>query len=196
MAAIKNASLLYITGFFMAVSWQSVEQILELKSEQAKVVFNLSAPFVCQMFNSRLASILADKIDFLVGNGDELFAWAASINLPTNISFEDAFEALSQHFPATTLIITHGSAPIKVKRPNKPTFSVPVPAIPAAEIIDTTGAGDAFVGGLLVALEEQLELEIGIELGCFLAGQVIRQPGIKFPEKKLLMEHFAALKRK
>ncbi len=191
--AIKQATLLYITGFFMAISCESVQRILAFKPSQAKVVFNLSAPFVCEMFNDRLATLLSGKIDYLIGNGDELFAWATSITLGNDVSFEAAFDALATHFPSTTLIITHGSQPIQIKRPGQVMITVPVPSVPAEEVVDTTGAGDAFVGGLLAALEKGFELEVGVQLGCFLAGQVIRQPGIKFPPKQALLGQIEAI---
>lgn len=196
--AIANASLLYITGFFMAISSSAVEQILRSKSPAAKVIFNLSAPFVCEMYGPRLASILSGSVDYIIGNGDELLAWAQAVQLDVSDerkddSFDIAFEALSAHFPSAVIIITHGSQPIQVKQPGQPRQSVPVPAVPPEEIVDTTGAGDAFVGGILVALERDFGLDVGLQLGCYLAGHVIRQSGIKLPAKDLLLAHLSRL---
>lgn len=192
--ALAAASSVYITGFFLAISRASVEQILASAPQDAKIVFNISAPFVCELYGPELPAILGKRVGFIVGNGDELSAWAKSTGLSPELSFDEMIVRLAEAFPTATLIITHGAEPVCLKRPSSPTIeTIPIPQIPAEEIIDTTGAGDAFVGGLLVALERNLPLEMGIQLGCFLAGQVIRQPGIKFPSPQALQSFIDSL---
>jgi len=52
------------------------------------------------------------------------------------------------------VVVTDGEAGCAIAAPG---VALRVPAFPAEEVIDTTGAGDAFLGGLLVALERGLD---------------------------------------
>ncbi len=52
-----------------------------------------------------------------------------------------------------------------------------VPAFQAGAVVDTTGAGDAFNGGLAVALAEGLDLVSAVRMGCAVAGISVTRPG-------------------
>jgi ribokinase len=55
--------------------------------------------------------------------------------------------------------------------------SAHVPAIDAGPVVETTGAGDAFNGGLAVALSEGMDLIAAARFGCATAGISITRPG-------------------
>ncbi|MEX0280725.1 MAG: ribokinase [Arenibacterium sp.] len=55
--------------------------------------------------------------------------------------------------------------------------AVHVPAISAGEVIETTGAGDAFNGGFAVALAEGMNPEDALRFGCATAGISVTRPG-------------------
>jgi ribokinase len=52
-----------------------------------------------------------------------------------------------------------------------------VPAVSAGPVVETTGAGDAFNGGLAVALAEGLDLVAAARFGCAAAGLSVTRPG-------------------
>jgi ribokinase len=52
-----------------------------------------------------------------------------------------------------------------------------VPAFRAGAVVETTGAGDAFSGGLAVALEEGRELMEAVRFGCATAGISVTRAG-------------------
>jgi ribokinase len=52
-----------------------------------------------------------------------------------------------------------------------------VPAVEAGPVVDTTGAGDAFNGGLAVALAEGRDLVPTVQFGCTVAGLAVTRPG-------------------
>ncbi len=52
-----------------------------------------------------------------------------------------------------------------------------VPAFYAGPLVETTGAGDAFNGGLAVALAEGREIESALRFGCALAGISVTRAG-------------------
>ncbi len=55
--------------------------------------------------------------------------------------------------------------------------SVHVPAISAGKVVETTGAGDAFNGGLAVGLARGLDPIDAVKLGCATAGISVTRPG-------------------
>jgi ribokinase len=55
--------------------------------------------------------------------------------------------------------------------------SVLVPAFPVAEVVDTTGAGDAFNGGFAVALAEGMRPIEAVRFGCATAALSVQKPG-------------------
>lgn len=57
---------------------------------------------------------------------------------------------------------------------------IKVPLIPKEKIIDTNGAGDAFVGGFLSQLLQGKSLEKCIECGIWTAGHVLQHSGCSF----------------
>jgi len=52
-----------------------------------------------------------------------------------------------------------------------------VPAVEAGRVVETTGAGDAFNGGLAIALAEGLDIVAATRFGCVVAGISVTRPG-------------------
>ena len=52
-----------------------------------------------------------------------------------------------------------------------------VPAFPMADVVDTTGAGDAFNGGFAVALAEGMSPVEAVRFGCATAALSVQKPG-------------------
>jgi len=63
-------------------------------------------------------------------------------------------EGMRARYGNQAVVVTDGEAGCAIAAPG---VALRVPAFPAREVIDTTGAGDAFLGGLLVALERGLD---------------------------------------
>ena len=57
------------------------------------------------------------------------------------------------------------------------TRTVLVPAFAAGPVVETTGAGDAFNGGLAAALAEGQEIVAAVRFGCATAGISVTRPG-------------------
>lgn len=73
-----------------------------------------------------------------------------------------------------TAIITLGSRGVLFHSPNT---SIAVPAIAAGPVIDTTGAGDAFVGGFAAALADGRDPIDAVRFGCATAGIAVTRRG-------------------
>jgi ribokinase len=63
-------------------------------------------------------------------------------------------EGMRARYGNQAVVVTDGEAGCAISAAG---VALRVPACPAREVIDTTGAGDAFLGGLLVALERGLD---------------------------------------
>ena len=50
-------------------------------------------------------------------------------------------------------------------------------------IVDTCGAGDAFVGGFLSQFYQDEEIETCVIAGIYLSREIVQRSGCKFPER-------------
>lgn len=60
----------------------------------------------------------------------------------------------------------------------------PVISIPKAKLVDTNGAGDAFVGGFLAEVVLGKSIEQAVKSGNYAASVVIQRSGATCPEEK------------
>ncbi|KAJ5177010.1 Adenosine kinase [Penicillium canariense] len=80
------------------------------------------------------------------------------------------------------VLVTQGSSPTVIAVSGTPGHKdIPVRKISAAEIIGTTGTGDAFAGGLLAGIVQQKSLETSVDMGNWLAHLGIQQVGPNYP---------------
>jgi len=158
---VKGAQIFYSSAFFCTVS---PESLLELGTHASKnnktFCHNLAAPFVIE--DAEYFQILRDVlkyVDVLFGNDAEAMAFAKSMKWPTQniteIAQRIAREPKDNACPRT-VIITRGTEPtIVVIASRSRIWSVEeygiIPCDPS-ELVDTTGAGDSFVGGFLAGL--------------------------------------------
>ena len=84
-------------------------------------------------------------------------------------------ELTSRRIPAVTTVVKDGARRTTVLHPDGRVEQVEVP--PGAVVRDSTGAGDAFAGGLLAALLRGQDVGAGVAAGHALARQVLASPG-------------------
>ena len=84
------------------------------------------------------------------------------------------------------VVITQGKDSVLVALKSQPFIrAYPVNPINEEDIIDTIGAGDAFVGGFFAQLVLNKSLDVCIESGIYCAQEVIKQIGCQFPKQNL-----------
>ena len=183
---IENAKYFYITSFFLTVSPPSIMEVAEHACKYDKpFCMNLSAPFLCQFFKEPMMKAFP-YIDILFGNEQEAATFANEHNFETTDVEEIAL--LLQSLPkenksrSRIVIITQGKDPVICAKDGKVT-KYPAISVPAEDIIDTNGAGDAFVGGFLAQYIQGKSLDICINCGIYAATEVIKQSGCSLPEK-------------
>ncbi|KAK6030527.1 kinase, PfkB family [Ostertagia ostertagi] len=170
-----------------------------LKPENAKIIenaqffyiatfmFNLAAPFISQFYYEPLHAVLP-YVDVLFGNEDEAAAFGKAAGFDTTDLKEIALKAaamekhlvLKKSSKPRTVIITQGADPVIVAIGSELTL-YPVATIPKENIVDTNGAGDAFVGGFLSQYIRKRGIEESVKCGNYAAGEIIQKQGCTVP---------------
>ncbi|KAI9595677.1 adenosine kinase b [Syncephalis fuscata] len=188
-SAIEKAKFFYVEGYFLTVSLDSILTLAKHAAETNKVFgMNLSAPFLPEFFGQQMNET-APYWDYIFGNETEAVAWAKSQGHETTDLHEIAI--LMANLPKVNVrrfrqvLITHGSEStilaVQGQRSVSQVRTFPVTPVPSSEIEDTNGAGDAFVGGFFSQLIQGKPVTDCINVGHYLAGQVIRLSGAQYP---------------
>mmetsp|Transcript_92574 Transcript_92574/g.288048 ORF Transcript_92574/g.288048 Transcript_92574/m.288048 type:complete len:341 (-) Transcript_92574:374-1396(-) len=184
---LSEAKIVYSAGFFITVSPESIKLASqEAVKTGALYCMNLSAPFICQVppFKAVLVETMP-FIDFLFGNETEAQTWAESENweskdipfIATRLSLIPGSKNRKR-----TVVITQGKDPTIVAI-NGHVKEYTINPLPKEKLVDTNGAGDAYVGGFLAALSKGLPMEKCCEAGAYSAGIVVQHSGCTYPEK-------------
>lgn len=183
---VEKAKVYYIAGFFLTVSPESILKVAKHASDNNKVFgLNLSAPFISQFFKEPLLKVMP-YVDILFGNETEAATFAKELGFGIDDIAEIAKK--TQNLPKENpkrqrlVVFTQGKDDTVATVGEKVT-TFPVLDIDQNDIVDTNGAGDAFVGGFLSALVQEQGLEECIRAGHYAANVIIRRVGCTFPEK-------------
>jgi len=81
------------------------------------------------------------------------------------------------------VVITQGSDPVIVVQKGQ-VIEYHVTKLPADKIVDTNGAGDAFVGGFLAQFAQGKSVQDSVLCGIWAATEIIQQSGCTCPADK------------
>uniref|UniRef100_A0A8C9AAM1 Adenosine kinase n=1 Tax=Prolemur simus TaxID=1328070 RepID=A0A8C9AAM1_PROSS len=183
---VEKARVCYIAGFFLTVSPESVLKVARHASENNRIfTLNLSAPFISQFYKEPLMKVMP-YVDILFGNETEAATFAREQGFETKDIKEIAKK--TQALPKVNskrqriVIFTQGRDDTIMATDTEVT-AFAVLDQDQKEIIDTNGAGDAFVGGFLSQLVSEKPLTECIRAGHYAASVIIRRTGCTFPEK-------------
>jgi len=182
-AAVDAAQVFYIAGFFLTVSPPTIMAIGEHVAAANKTLcMNLSAPFIPQFFKDPLAAAIP-YCDFVFGNeseaevfGNENFGTADIKTVALKLA---ALPKKSGARPRV-VVFTQGKDATLVACGGV-INEYPVPLLPKEQLVDTNGAGDAFVGGFLAKLAKGCDLATCVNAGHYSARQIIQVSGCKIP---------------
>ncbi|CAA2969026.1 adenosine kinase 2 [Olea europaea subsp. europaea] len=185
-ALVEKAKYIYIAGFFLTVSSDSIMLVAEHAAAKNKIfTTNLSAPFICEFFKD-----VQDKVfpyaDIVFGNETEARTFSRVHGWETE-NVEEIALKISQ-LPKVNetrkriTVITQGGDPVVVAEDGKVKL-FPVILLPKEKLVDTNGAGDAFVGGFLSQLVQEKPIEDCVKAGCYAANVIIQRSGCTYPEK-------------
>jgi len=185
LAVLENAKVVYSAGFFMTVSPEAMQRAAKHCSEKEKTYcLNLSAPFLMQVppFKAALMGLLP-YVDILFGNETEARTFAETEGWDTtDVGFIATRLSLipSQTGKKRMVVITQGADPTIVAQ-NGHTAQYPIIALPKEKLVDTNGAGDAYVGGFLAAYVKGKAVPKCCQAGAYAASVVVQQSGCTYP---------------
>ena len=184
-ALVKATKIIYSAGFFITVSPDTIMGFGEMMSKEGKTLcMNLSAPFIVQVPPFRTALDAAMQyVDVLFGNESEAAAYGEGAGCGTDVATVALHIAGMPKASGTrprVVVFTQGKDPTLVACGGV-IHSYPVPLLPKEQLVDTNGAGDAFVGGFLAKLACGCDLESCVTAGNYAARQIIQVSGCKIP---------------
>ncbi|KAM6956378.1 adenosine kinase isoform 1-T1 [Aplochiton taeniatus] len=184
---VEKAKVYYIAGFFLTVSLESILKVAKHASDNNKLFsLNLSAPFICQFFKDALMEVMP-YVDVLYGNETEAATFAKEQGFEDTENIEEIAKK-AQALPKVNkkrqrvVVFTQGKDGTILSNGDK-VETFPVLEINPKDLVDTNGAGDAFVGGFLSELVQGKELDQCVKAGHYAANVIIRRAGCTFPEK-------------
>lgn len=183
MAILEKAKVVYSAGFFMTVCPDAMEIACKQKSTYC---LNLSAPFLMEVppFKACLDKLMPN-VDFLFGNETEAATFAkvagwSETDLPT---IAKKLQALPKEGDKKrTVVITQGCKPTIVCVDGE-IAEYPILELKPSKLVDTNGAGDAYVGGFLSGLVQDKDIHYCCQAGAYAASVIVQRSGCTFPKK-------------
>lgn len=166
---IANAQVTYLEGYLFdepkakAAFFKAADLV---KKHNRKLSLTLSDPFCVVRYRDEFKALVENHVDILFANEEELKEL-------TQIS--DTEQAIKSIRGACDIIaVTLGDKGSAIVTPDK-TFRI-APIMPK-QLVDTTGAGDAYAAGFLFGLTEGTDLPECGRLGSLAASEVISHMG-------------------
>jgi sugar/nucleoside kinase (ribokinase family) len=142
-------------------------------ASDGSVALSLSDPFCVERHQREFLDLLLDDVDILLGNEEEITMLLGAG------SHEAAISAAEE--TGLLVVMTRGAQGAVVLTARGPEA---VAAAPAAQVVDTTGAGDLFAAGFLYGLTHGMGPVESTRLGGLCAAEVISHTGAR-PEADL-----------
>jgi len=186
-ALLKQTKIVYCAGFPITTPAGPPTLMAlgkELNESGKTFCMNLSAPFIIQVppFKAALDAALA-HVDFLFGNETEaatfgeVSGWGTDV---ATVALKIAALPKASGARPRVVVFTQGKDPTLVACGGVVT-PFPVTLLPKEKLVDTNGAGDAFVGGFLAMLAKGCDIAACVNAGNYAARQIIQVSGCKIP---------------
>lgn len=182
---VESAKAVYSAGFFLTVSVDSMLKVGKYCAASNRTYcLNLSAPFLIQFFKDQMMSVMPFA-DIVFGNETEAATFAETFNLGTTdvkkIALAISMLPKENGSKGRLVIITQGSDPV-ICVENGQVLEFAADKLSADKIVDTNGAGDAFVGGFLAQYVQGRALPVAVRCGIWAATHNIQRSGCTLPE--------------
>ena len=175
--AIKEAKILYMEGYLWdkPSSKSAFLNAAKINKESGGLnSISLSDVFCVEMHRDSFISFIADDIDYVFCNEDELNS------LTLQSSTNESFKYFEEKFPKVKeLICTLGSeGAVILKNGERNSFEAT-----ETRVVDKTGAGDFFAAGYLYGLQKDLSVDKSANFANKSAAHVISEIGVR-PKRK------------
>lgn len=182
---IEAAKVYYISGFFLTVSVDSILTVAKHSAEEGKTFcMNLSAPFLAEVFKDQMATCMP-YTDIVFGNESEAETYGKANGYGTDlqtIALKLAAQPKASGTRPRVVVFTQGADATIVACEGKVSVYA-VDPLPKEQLVDTNGAGDAFVGGFLSQLLQGKNYAECVRAGHWGARTIIQRSGCTFPKE-------------
>jgi ribokinase len=129
---------------------------------------------------SAISPELAAVTDWMIPNETEFAIIARAASLPDDVGDRDTLARVAEGL-GSRLLVTLGERGAALVGRDGEVLVIPAPSV---EAVDTTGAGDAFVGAFAFGLASGWHEVDAVRLGCAIAAESVRRPGTQasFPD--------------
>merc|ERR1712228_1002164 len=183
---VEDAKVIYSAGFFITVCPDAMRLASKEAAKSGKTYcLNLSAPFIMQVppFKAALDDLM-QYCDFVFGNESEAATYGEVSELAgysiEQVALKIAALPKASGTRPRVVVFTQGKDPTLVACGGVIT-KYDVPPLAKEDLVDSNGAGDAFVGGFLAYLCKGGDIQDCVSAGNWAARQIIQQSGCKIP---------------
>ena len=141
------------------------------KSTGSEIALSLSDSFCVKRHHDVFHNAVREGIDIVMADEDEI-----TVLLQTD-SFEETTRQLAGY--DKLFVITRADKGSVIMHGDR---TIEQPAIAVESIVDTTGAGDAYIAGFLFGYTQKMPLEECAKIGTFCATQVIQRVGARIEQ--------------
>ncbi|KRY09034.1 Adenosine kinase 2 [Trichinella patagoniensis] len=181
---IEKARYFYVAGFFMSSCLPAIYKIAEHADNASKYfMMNLSATFICSTMKEHFVRLFP-YIDVLFGNEKEAFEIAKALGFESQCLKEVVIcianiEKASNR--SRLVVVTQGPKPVIISDGSM-FQTYPVPQLADERIVDTSGTGDAFVGGFLSQFIAERSIEECVGAGIWASQVILQRSGCSLPD--------------
>ncbi len=166
---VRNAAIVYLEGYLFdpdAARLAFTKAARIARDAGRKIALTLSDSFVVERHRSALLAFIDSEIDIVFANEAEATA------LFQTQDFDTAASLLAAR--VKTACVTRGDKGSVVITDGAPEV---IPAAPARQVLDTTGAGDQYAAGVMFGMARGLSPAVCGRLGSLAAAEVIDHYG-------------------
>ena len=148
---VAGARFLHSNAFFICTNPEAFMRFCQM---DRPFLFNLASTFMLEEQGTTKEALWygVDSADYVFCNKDEAQWICQAHGLPDNLAAANWIANYGQKKKRVS-VITQGTEPVIVTvGQTQETFSVEVPKVDAADIVDTNGCGDSFIGGFMAGL--------------------------------------------
>lgn len=185
-AWVKHTRMLWLDAYLADKDYQHAairHAVAMARQHRVDIGLALSSPKVVERQYPLLCEIIRGGVTLLACNDSEMAALEAHIGQLESVHAAITRQALAD----TSQLVTHGAKGaefVPAYRSHLRIFEA-TPAVP--QVVDTTGAGDAFLAGFLDRYLRDAPYRECLQHGHALAGMVVQQVGARLPD--LSREH-------
>lgn len=175
---IQSSSFLYTSGFFFQDerTCETIKKVIEEAIDYGTtIVFNPRAPNIAEKFRDTFLDIIRRYVDILILNEEE------GRCLVGNEREDDVISSLLSN--TKRVVLTKGGKGSTIATWNG-IYNIEAHPV---QVVDTTGAGDAFAAGFICGLIRGLREDRAGELASRIASMIVGQKSARIDEQSLLV---------